>query len=96
MRQYVLSPLAERDLIDIWNYVALDSPDAADRVLLKLRDELRKLAANPGLGHWRPDLPVSDLRVWTVYSYLIIFRFTADDLQVIRIIHGSRDLPNTL
>ena len=96
MRRYVLSLLAEQDLIGIWNNIALDSPDAADRVLEAIEDELRKLATNPGIGHWRTDLPSDDLRAWTIYSYLIIFRSTAEELEGARIIHGSRHLPNIL
>lgn len=96
MIRYALSPLALQDLADIWEYIARDSSEAADSVVVKIRQEVRKLAELPRLGHWRDDLPFDDLRAWRVYSFLIIYRIADDELQVVRIIHGSQDLPNTL
>jgi plasmid stabilization system protein ParE len=36
MRQFILSPLASGDLDEIWEYIAADNPDAADRWLAEL------------------------------------------------------------
>jgi len=33
MKRYVLTPSATRDIEDIWDYIADDNPDAADRVV---------------------------------------------------------------
>jgi toxin ParE1/3/4 len=33
MKPFVLTPLAEQDLSDIWDYIANDNIEAADRVL---------------------------------------------------------------
>lgn len=93
MTTYVLSPSAERDLEDIWEYIAQDSVSAANRVLVKIRDAIRTLTKMPTMGHHRDDLPDPELRVWTVYSYLIIYRPDPSPLQVVRIVHGMRDIP---
>ena len=90
---YVLSPAAEHDLHDIWEYIAQDSASAADRVIARIRDEIRSLAEMPTMGHHRDDLPDLTLRVWTVYSYLIVYRPESQPLEVIRVIHGMRDIP---
>lgn len=56
MKRYVLTPSAKRDLGDIWDFIAQDNVDAADRVLDALEAAMSKLAKNPGLGQWREEL----------------------------------------
>jgi plasmid stabilization system protein ParE len=96
MKSYVFSRLALRDLQEIWDYIAQDNVSAADRVIRKLRDEIRVLTGMPGKGHQRQDVDRDDLRFWRVYSYLIVYRIDTDPLQVARIIHGARDIPDIL
>ncbi len=96
MKRHLLSPSAQRDLDEIWNYIAKDSEDDADRVVIKIRDAMRKLASMPGMGRRHPDLEDGSLRIWPVYSYLIIYKPEAKPLEVVRVIHGARDIPNLL
>ena len=56
MREYVLSTGAELDLDEIWEYIAQDSIQAADRWVEKLFDAFDALARNPRMGHTREDL----------------------------------------
>ena len=56
MTPFDLTPLAKRDLDDIWDYIAEDNVQAADRVLDALDNAMTKLAKTPGIGHWREDL----------------------------------------
>jgi plasmid stabilization system protein ParE len=56
MKEYVLSVGAEFDLDEIWEYIADDSIDAADRWVGKLFDAFDAIARNPGIGHRRQDL----------------------------------------
>ena len=51
MKRYVLTPSAKRNVNDIWNYIAKDNIEAADRVLDALESAIVKLAKNPGVGH---------------------------------------------
>ncbi len=44
------------------------------------------------MGHLRNDLADESLRVWSVYSYLIFYRPDSIPLQIIRVLHGSRDI----
>jgi toxin ParE1/3/4 len=50
MKRLVVSPGAAQDLHDIWEYIAEDSLDAADRFLGKLHDQILTLAETPGMG----------------------------------------------
>ena len=96
MRRYVLTILAQADLAEIASFIRQDSPDAARRVVKSLRSAMAKLAERPGMGHIREDLARSSLRFWPVYSYLIIYRPETKPLQILRILHGARDVRSIL
>jgi plasmid stabilization system protein ParE len=91
-RRFVLTPEARQDLLEIWNYIAEDNIDSADQVLARLYDAFTRLAQAPGMGHHREDLADSRHRFWTVYSYVIAYRWDAVPLQIIAIVHGTRQL----
>ena len=92
MNRFVLTTEARADLTEIVNYISRDNPSAARRVLHELRDVMRKLAATPEMGHFRRDLAAEPLRFWPVYSYLVIYRPESRPLQVVRVLHGARDV----
>lgn len=96
MRPFVLTPLAERDVNEIWDHIANDSIQAADRVLESLESAMMRLAKNPGLGHWREELADKRHRFSLVYSYLIVYRDEIRPIQIVRVLHGARDLQNIL
>jgi len=56
MSGYLLGPDAERDLDDLWGYIAQDSVGAADRLMAEIFDAFEVLARHPGMGHKREDL----------------------------------------
>ena len=91
MSRYVLSAKAESDLDDIWEYIAKDNLEAADRVRDALEKRMREIARMPGIGHSRSDIH-SLYRALSVYSYLIIYLPDTRPLQVVRVVHGARDL----
>lgn len=92
MADFELSGPAVRDLRQIHDWIAGDDPAAADRVMLDIRDALRRLAAMPGLGHVRDDLADETLRAWTVHRYVVIYRPDAEPLTVVRVLSGHRDI----
>ncbi len=96
MRPFVLTPRAEQDINEIWDYIAADSIPAADRVLRELEAALRRLAKTPGMGHVREDLADRRHRFFPVYSYLIVYRAEAKTLVVIRVLHAARDVQTIL
>lgn len=55
-----------------------------------------RLAKTPGIGHLRADLADRRHRFFLVYSYLIVYRFETKPLQVIRVLHASRDVQSLL
>jgi toxin ParE1/3/4 len=96
MKPFILTPRAEQDVSDIWDYIADDSIEAADRVLEALEKALYKLAKNPGIGHMREESADRRHRFFPVYSYMIIYRFETKPLQVIRVLHAARDVQSIL
>lgn len=93
---YVLTPLAEQDLIDIWDHIATDNVDAAHRVPGRLEAAMRKLAKTPRIGHSREDLADQRQRFFLVYSYFIVYRAEAKPMQVVRVPHAARDIRELL
>ena len=96
MKTFVLTPQAARDLNEIWGYLSPDQAEAADRVLKTLEAAMRKLARMPEIGHLREDLADRRHRFLLVYSYLIVYRPETKPLQVIRVLHASRDVQSLL
>ncbi|WP_374656253.1 type II toxin-antitoxin system RelE/ParE family toxin [Phenylobacterium sp.] len=86
---------ADEDLTEIWVYVAADNPPAADRIIYALLDAERRLAVFPESGRSRDDLQPG-MRAWVVGSYVVFYRVTPDALEIVRILHGARDLGDTL
>jgi toxin ParE1/3/4 len=83
---------ATRDLQEIWNYIAADNPDAANKVINAIEAGITKIAEMPGIGHPRADVAATGYRFWKVYSYLIAYRFQGSTLVISRVIHAARDL----
>ncbi|MBL8294756.1 MAG: type II toxin-antitoxin system RelE/ParE family toxin [Bryobacterales bacterium] len=96
MKRYILTPSAQRDVNGIWDFIANDNIEAADRVLDALESAMFKLAKNPGLGHWREDLADKRHRFFLIYSYLIIYRWETKPLQIVRVLHAARDVQSIL
>ncbi len=86
---------AEEDLIELWIYIAQDNPPAADRLLDTIEQRFQALAANPLMGRLRPDI-APELRYFIVGRYLILYRTVENGIQIIRVIHGARDIPSLI
>jgi antitoxin ParD1/3/4 len=91
--EYVLDFGAERDLDEIWEYIAADSLDAADRFLNRLFGACEALARTPGMGHKREDLTQHPVLFWPVGEYLIIYRAAPLPVRIVAVVRGSRDVP---
>lgn len=91
-KSFVLTPQAESDVFEIWDHIAEDSVINADQVRDQVFEAFQKLADMPGMGHVREDLADQRHRFWPVYSYLVVYREETDPLQIIAVVHGSREL----
>jgi plasmid stabilization system protein ParE len=90
---YVLGRGAESDLDAIWEYIAQDNVDAADRWIGKPFDAFEWLGQSPGIGHKRADLTPLPLLFWAVGMYLIIYRAERSQVEIVAVTQGSRGIP---
>jgi|SRR3954447_5226074 plasmid stabilization system protein ParE len=96
MARYVLTDAARQDIRSIVDYIRRENPEAAKRVRTKLRLAMERLVKLPGIGHFRRDLTDRPVKFWGVYSYLIVYDPDSKPLTVVRVLHGSQDLPRLL
>lgn len=93
MSRYVLARAVEADLDAIWEYIAEDNLDAADRWIERLFDAFERLATHPGMGHTREDLTALPLLFWVVGAYLVLYRRQPEQIEIVAVTQGSRDIP---
>ena len=93
MSDYIFGREVEFDLDDIWEYIAVDNMDAADRSIDKLFGVFEALGKTPGMGHKRTDLTPHQVLSWPVGAYLIVYRAEQQPVEIIAVTQGSRDIP---
>lgn len=96
MSSYVLGAGAALDLEEIWDFIADDSIDQADRWVARLFDAFDTIAQSPRIGHRRKDLTDFDVFFWPVGNYLIIYRSAGAGVEIVAVTQGSRNLPGFL
>jgi len=74
MSSFRLHPDVVSDLEEIWDYIAEDNPDAADRAVADIFESLQTLVRFPHQGFQRPDLATRPLRFKLVSDFLIAYR----------------------
>ena len=93
MRRYILSPEAADDIRQIRAYLKLEAgPRVVKAVLEKLTAAFMFLSRTPGAGHTREDLTSASVRFWAVFSYLIVYDATARPIEIVRVLHGHREV----
>jgi toxin ParE1/3/4 len=87
------------DLQTVAQFIHHDNPFAARLFLEAAYDTFELLARNPGVGRQCADLGFPEIRSWRVEGfgrYLIFYRELPDKIQIWRVLHGARDLPQTV
>ena len=92
MKVLRVSAAAERDLDDIWHYVAVNSGsiDRANKFVDVIMRRLSVLAHSPRVGTARTEIDVG-LRGLPIGDYIVYYRENKRWVVISRIIHGSRD-----
>ena len=91
MVRVIRRSLAELDILEIWDYIAEDSVTDADLWIDKLDEKLRLWATQPMMGRSREEL-ASGLRSFAFGRYVVFFLPISDGLDVVRVLHASRDI----
>jgi len=92
----IWSPEAKRQISEIWQYIALDSPDAADRMVTRLAAAVEGLTHFPHLG--RPGRAGSRELLVAGTNFIVIHRVKGEEIKIGSVVHGARrgepgDLP---
>jgi toxin ParE1/3/4 len=89
----VLSQRVKEDLLETWEYIAEHDEVAADRYIDFLRKRALELLDFPELGRLRNEI-CPDLRSLLARNHLLFYRIQSNEIQILRILHGSRDFSN--
>ncbi len=97
MNRFVLTEPARRDLDQIKSFL-LDKagPTITRRVVKDIRAALKLLGKQPRVGHVREDLTGRPVKFWPVYSYMIVYDPETEPIQILRVLHGMRDVEEIL
>jgi toxin ParE1/3/4 len=94
------SPEALRDLDGIASFLQQADHDVAHRFLRAAERAFALLAAQPLMGQAYPHPRHSELRVWPIRrrfrKYLVFYRPIPGGVDIVRVLHGARDLPRVL
>jgi toxin ParE1/3/4 len=91
--QLRISPRARADLIDIWSYIADDSVTNADAYIDKLYEAIEALGRHPGSGRRRDEL-APGIQSFPFARYIIFYRVVTNTIEIVRVLHGARDIEN--
>lgn len=91
MPSVVIRPQALADLAEMWAYIAEDSAREADAFAARIHGEFRMLARQPRMGRERPEL-LAGLRSFPVGRYVVFYLPRSRGIEVVRVLHGARDL----
>lgn len=90
---------AAYDLVQIAIQVAADSPPAAQKLLVRLRERASRLEILPDRGRVAPELAEAGVRTYRELvsrPYRILYRRSGRDVIVVAVLDGRRDLEDVL
>lgn len=96
--ELVWTPQAREDLIEIYLYIGLDNPSAAERIFDAVQAKAALLIKSPRIGVRRPEIQPKT-RMLIEGAYLILYEThpdsdegVIDEVEIVRIVDGRRKL----
>ena len=87
---------AAEHLVNIYEYIALNSPTYAKRMVDRITRRSEQITDQPLSGRKVPEYQTEDIRELIEKPYRIIYRIKADQIDVLAVIHGARLLPEQI
>jgi len=84
-----LTAPALADLLRIRAYIGQDNPAAANRVAVQIVAACDRLEYLPERG--RPGLVPGTRELVALWPYVIVYRITPEEVQILRVWHGAQD-----
>lgn len=85
---------ARNDLRDIHDFIARDSPRAAEALVERVLTAMERLAVFPESGRVVPEFPALGYREIIVSSYRVLYRLESNTVWIVAVVHGRRLLRN--
>ena len=90
-----LFPRAIADIQSIAQTIAVENPPAAEAWIETIYTKCSLLGDNPQMGPARDDIRPG-MRIIPAGNYLIFYRLAGGDVDIVRVLHGARDLKKLL
>jgi toxin ParE1/3/4 len=92
MAQILRTEQAQQDLESILDHLDSQSIETGDRFAERFDQTCELHATHPQLGASAEEY-APNLRLFTVWNYTVFYRPIDGGIELIRIIHGARDIP---
>jgi toxin ParE1/3/4 len=90
MKTFIQSKESEKDLNDIFDYIAVHNVHAAEKQIREIYKKFALICEQPEIGRTRNEL-LPELRSFNVDNYLVFYRERGETVEIARVLHGSRD-----
>ncbi len=91
MKDLLFTKASMQDLEGIYDYIALDNVESANKLIKKFQKCWQLIADKPSLGSKRNKF-IKGLQSITEGNYVIFYRKNLNNIEIIRILHGARDI----
>jgi plasmid stabilization system protein ParE len=90
---YFVSQKADLDINEIWDYIAEDNINAADKLIDKIYETFKRLSEMPFIGNVKSDWTDKELRFWSIKKYLIVYEINNNNsITIVRVLSEYRDV----
>jgi toxin ParE1/3/4 len=86
----IWSPLAYQRLEDIFDFIANDNPEIAEKFTEGIIMKIELLIEYPNLGRVVPELKNQNYRELILGNYRVIYRLFQDSINILTIRHSKR------
>jgi plasmid stabilization system protein ParE len=83
-------------LFDIWQRIAVDSRELANRIENEFHGLFESLGRMPGQGHTRQELTSRPVLFFPLYSFLVVYQPDVRPIRIMAALRGKRDLKGLL
>jgi toxin ParE1/3/4 len=91
MKTIRVAERAQEDLLEIWEYIARENPESAERQLQTFRDKFELLLNHPLIGRERNEIFIG-LRSFPAGRYVIFYQPMDYGVEVLRVRHSASDM----
>lgn len=95
-RRIIWSHTAATDVEAIMEYLRHSSPFYSKQFILKVRTAAKNLKTFPERGRHIPEYSDSDLREIFVDSFRLFYRVSAEEVEIVGVVHMARDISQLL